>query len=296
MGCSYPLFAFRSEVVNPDTGKQGITFNRAKAYVRSVDDILELPCGQCIQCRLTHSRMWASRCLMEADLYMHNCFVTLTYSPKFLPKSGSLVKSDFQKFMKRLRKHYVGKRIRYYMCGEYGEKFSRPHYHACLFNHDFDDKYMWSCKKGMPVLYRSDTLEKLWPYGFSTVGEVTFESAAYVARYIMKKIPLSEYPQGLIPQYTAMSRRPGIASDWYDKYESDVFPSDKVVIKDGVYLKPPRYFDKKYSLTNEVDFDRIKEDRLAAAKVSPHRNPKRRHQIEMYKEKMLKVLKRSYEV
>jgi hypothetical protein len=123
----------------------------------------------------------------EAKMHPKNCFITLTYNNEHLPSDGSLNYEVFQLFMKRLRKKY-GKGIRFYMCGEYGDKLGRPHFHACLFGHDFADKKLWKTTDSKSKLYRSAELEKLWPYGFSSVGDVTFESAAYVARYIMKKV------------------------------------------------------------------------------------------------------------
>jgi hypothetical protein len=326
MGCSYPIFAFRSEEVNPDTGKQQITFDRAKAYVRSVDDILELPCGECLQCRLSRSRTWALRCLMESELYDHNCFITLTYNKANIParasecakcwitkeidgkrqkvrrscygQSDTLCIRDFQLFIKSLRKRFKNIKIRFFMCGEYGSLRFRPHYHACLFNFDFPDKEMWSYEKNGSILYRSSILESLWTKGYSTVGDVTFESAAYVARYILKKSfgkDATDAYKNKCPEFTTMSRRPGLSRGWYDLYSTDVYPNDFIVAKNGVRLKPPRYFDNIFSLTNKAEFDKIKSDRMTAARESPHNNPKRRHQIEEFKKEQVKLLKRSYE-
>ena len=118
-------------------------------------------------------------------MYDDNCFITLTYSNQHIPADGSLDVRVFQKFMKRLRKRF-GDGIRFYHCGEYGSLLGRPHYHACLFNFDFPDKYLWKENNGQK-LYRSPSLEELWPYGYSSIGTVTFESAAYVARYILKR-------------------------------------------------------------------------------------------------------------
>ena len=120
-----------------------------------------MPCGQCIGCRLERSRQWAIRCVHEASLWPDNCFVTLTFDDDNIISSGSLVKADFQKFMKRLRKRF-GKGVRYFHCGEYGDLLGRPHHHACLFNFSFPDRYLWSSSGGVN-LYRSPTLEELWP-------------------------------------------------------------------------------------------------------------------------------------
>ena len=218
-------------------------------------EAMEVACGQCLGCRLDRSRMWAMRIVHEASLYDDNCFVTLTYDPEHLPPGGSLVKQDFQKFMKRLRKRFPSRKIRYYHCGEYGDQLDRPHYHACLFNLCFDDLEFFSENNGCS-LFTSKTLQELWPYGFSTIGDLTFESAAYTARYCLKKVTGSlshdhylrcdEYGVAywLEPEYTTMSRRPGIGKDWYETYKSDVFPSDEVPVPgSGVYKKVPRYYE-----------------------------------------------------
>ena len=170
-------------------------------------------CGQCVGCRLERSRQWAIRCVHESQMHEQNCFITLTYSDEFLPENGSLQLKHFQDFMKRLRFH-VGGGIRFFHCGEYGEENGRPHHHAIIFNHDFADKKVWKTNNGV-VLYRSKILEELWPYGFATVGCVSFESAAYVARYITKKVNgdmADSHYLGREPEYITMSRRPGVIS------------------------------------------------------------------------------------
>uniref|UniRef100_UPI0040482461 rolling circle replication-associated protein n=1 Tax=Shewanella sp. TaxID=50422 RepID=UPI0040482461 len=183
MACFYPIKGWRPRLGNK------IVFNPAHGYA---DRPVTLPCGQCVGCRLEHSRQWAIRCVHEAQLHQDNCFITLTYNDDYLPENGTLVKRDFQLFMKRLRKKYPHA-VRYYQCGEYGSKTHRPHYHACLFGHDFKDKTLWQKGSDGTPLYISSSLQDLWSsdghsIGFSTIGTVTFQSAAYVARYIMKKI------------------------------------------------------------------------------------------------------------
>ena len=179
------------------TGKRSIVFSPNQGYR---DLPLEIPCGQCIGCRLERSRQWAIRISHEASLHEHNSFITLTYNNENLPKDLSLDVTHFQKFLKRLRAHTEdpdsdlypnilsqSKKPRFFHCGEYGEKFARPHYHACMFDLDFADQKHWKTINGNKH-YTSETLEKIWPFGFSTIGDVTFESAAYVARYVTKKI------------------------------------------------------------------------------------------------------------
>lgn len=215
----------------------------------------EVPCGQCIGCRLERARQWAVRCVHEAQMHDENCFITLTYNNDNLPEDKSVHKRHLQLFFKRLRRK-IGKELRYYACGEYGDRLGRPHYHACIFGVDFHDKthlrgsnYRWHrnhFKKGhVHDLYRSTLLEDRWPYGYSTVGELTFESAGYVARYCTKKITgekSKDHYGDKNPEFALMSSRPGIGYSWYQKYKTDVYPKDFFTIN-GVKNKPPRYYD-----------------------------------------------------
>ncbi len=205
-------------------------------------------------------------------MHDENCFITLTYNEQHLPPDGSLNKQHFQKFMKKLRNHAVPKKIRYYHCGEYGENLQRPHYHACLFGFDFNDKEFFQNKNGND-LYTSNTLNNIWNHGFSTVGNMTFETAAYCARYAMKKITgdaahthyeTFNITTGQIhkiqSEYTTMSRHPGIGKTWYDKYKNDLFPEDECVI-DGRIMKPPRYYAKIYQQEEPEKYEQMKINR-----------------------------------
>ena len=204
-------------------------------------------------------------------MHEDNCFITLTYNKKNLPHDGSLDKTHFQKFMKKLRKQ-ADHKIRYYQCGEYGENLQRPHYHACLFGHDFTDRQLFQNKNGND-LYISEQLDKTWNKGFATIGTMTFESAAYCARYAMKKITgddarahyetlnieTGELTQ-LQSEYTTMSRRPGLGKTWYDKFKDDLFPEDECVI-DGKILKPPRYYANLYEQEEPKQYEQLKKNR-----------------------------------
>lgn len=257
MPCYSLIPAYYGEIL--PSGKRAIVWDRRDAQLPQE---LSLPCGQCVGCRLERSRQWAVRCMDEASLYEENCFVTLTYSPEKLPKDGGLHKDEFQKFMKRLRKSESGKVIRYYHCGEYGEKLGRPHYHSILFNHDFDDKKVHSERNGFTT-FTSEKLDKLWGNGFCLIGSVTFESAAYVARYIMKKIngePAQAHYQGKQPEYTTMSRRPGIGAGWFSKYVADIFPDDEKIVN-GVSTRVPRYYDNLMEKSDSGLFKKIKSRR-----------------------------------
>lgn len=237
---------------------------------------IDLPCGQCIGCRLERSRQWAVRCMHEAQMHEDNAFLTLTYSDGWLPPGGTLVKKDFQDFMKRYRDYLSPRRISFYHCGEYGEQTFRPHYHALIFGHDFKDKKVYS-KERDDYIYTSETLDSLWKMGECKIGAVTFESAAYVARYVMKKVTGEQAKNhyfgvdkdtgecyDLLPEYATMSRNPAIGKRWLEKYQDDVYPRDEVIVR-GHITRPPRYYDTQYEKSQGTILGRIKGSRKASA-------------------------------
>lgn len=283
MPCLFPLQASFS--VRPD-GKKDISFSSAAAelFRQGVKPVagsyLSLPCGRCMGCRLERSRQWAVRIMHEAQLYEDNCFVTLTFDEKHLREqcpTGSLDRSHMQKFLKRLRRRFDHP-VRTYYCGEYGERLGRPHYHACLFNCDFADKAFWSMSGGFRY-YTSEVLSDLWPFGHSVISDLTFDSAAYVARYCTKKIvgkEAADHYQGRLPEFGQASLRPGIGSGWLDRYgASDVFPLDEVVVR-GVKCKPPRYYDKRLERDDPVRYEALKRARAERAEVKADDNSFRR--------------------
>jgi len=263
--CYSPLAGFKDRT----TG--GLTFDPDRAASR-----MKVACGSCLGCRLDASRTWATRITHEATLYDANCFITLTYREPwdcdekqyaegyYMPKNRSLNKKHFQNFMKKVRNRFPERTIRYYHCGEYGEQLQRPHYHAILFNLDFnEDKEFLKDKEGL-FIYTSPTLDSLWDYGFSSVGPVNWDTAAYCARYCMKKITgprshdhythIDEYGElhFLEPEYSTMSRggktkdgKGGIGKGWYEKWKNDVFPADEVPVggkRNMVLRGVPRYY------------------------------------------------------
>lgn len=265
MPCYHPLKAFRVA----DQNGFRVVFDDRGFSQRGRP--LDLPCGQCFGCRLERSRQWAIRCMHEAQMHESNCFITLTYKDECLPDDHSLHYEAFQKFMKRLRRK-VGA-VRFLMCGEYGEQYGRPHFHACIFGYDFPDKVHHVNLPSGSRLYRSDELSALWPYGFASVGAVTFESAAYVARYSMKKVKsvgmsalgmAEKYtyvlPTGEIisrrPEFGHMSLKPGIGASWFEKFKTDVFPGGKVVAR-GVESQAPRYYDKLLERLSPEEYDNM---------------------------------------
>lgn len=275
MPCYSPLHAYEGKL--QANGKRPTVWQERDSDGGARRDFC---CSQCVGCRLERSRQWAGRCMDEASLYHCNCFITLTYDDEHLPGNRSLDHRVFQLFMKKLRKRF-GANIRFYMAGEYGDKFRRPHYHALLFNHDFPDKELFTVRNGNR-LYTSAELQALWPNGFSSVGDVSFDSAAYVARYVMKKITgekavdhYVDHDTGelLKPEYSVMSKgrkaigTGGIGKGWYDKFKGDVFPSDEYVVR-GVISRPPRYYDNLFQLEDDGEFDLLKARRRAKAVYS----------------------------
>lgn len=201
----------------------------------------------------------------EASLHERNCFVTLTYDDKHLPYRGMLDYPAYQRFMKRLRKSAAPARPRFYMCGEYGPENMRPHYHACIFGLDFADKYKWRTSESGEALFRSPTLERLWPYGNCELGSVTFASAAYVARYCVQKVTghnaKAHYARrdedgdySLPPEFNHMSLKPGIGAGWLQKFEEEVYTFDHVIVN-GQECKPPKYYDRLFSRENPEEFE-----------------------------------------
>ena len=261
MTCVSPLKGWKDR----ETG--GITFRRENATEK-----MEVACGQCNRCRVDRARLWAVRIAHEGSLHEFdrgNCFVTLTYDREHLPADWSLRKSDFQKFMKRLRKA-KRHRIRFYHVGEYGNicrhripakecplcNVGRPHYHAILFNHRFDDLFAVGVKNGV-TQYSSHELVETWGKGMCHVGELNSKTANYVAGYCLKKITGvradDHYMQigddgecvWVQPEYATMSRRPGIGRQWIERYLTDVYPSDEVPVPGvGVRRGVPRYYDE----------------------------------------------------
>lgn len=262
MPCFHPLEGWRGA---PLAGQPtGIVFNRRA----STGIKMRVPCGQCIGCRLERSRQWAVRAMHEAKMHDHSCFVTLTYDPENIPLGGTLDRKAFPSFVKRLRKKVADRNLkegkavdylRYFHAGEYGKDTRRPHYHALIFGYDFPDKTKWSERSGNAV-FRSVELEETWGLGFCEIGSLTFQSAQYVAKYIVDKKNgtwAEEYYQGREPEFATMSRRPGIGRTWYDKWKDDVYPSDQVVI-DGRVSKPPAYYDRLLEAEDPQMFEAVR--------------------------------------
>lgn len=224
---------------------------------------------------------WKIRCIHEAQMWTHNCFITLTYARDRLPPNASLCKKDWQDFMKRLRAKVgpaqpptlhngVLMGPRYYMCGEYGPKEQRPHYHACIFGYNFLDRTPKGKSKSGQLYYFSDELTALWPHGRASVQDFTPETASYVSGYIMQAAlhpdQRAEYTDtGRIPPYNNMSLKPGIGELWYARFHKDITHHD-IAVAAGREHQVPKYYDKLSERYGHVDLEEVKSKRIASAK------------------------------
>lgn len=303
MPCYHPTNAWRSKEVNP-SGKRGLVFQRERGIEAAP---ITIPCGGCLGCRLDRARQWTLRLTHESKFHEQKAFLTLTYSDENLPPGATLVKKHHQDFLKRLRKKHGGK-LRYFLCGEYGERTNRPHYHAIIFGTDFADRVPHSTGSQGDPIYKSKILDEVWGLGHCYIGNVTPESCGYVARYIMKKVTgeqAEEHYQyvdvktGEIfhrqPEYINMSTRPGIGLDYYEKFKTDVFPSDYSILK-GKKMPVPKYYDRKLEQENPQLIEKIKRKRIARAKRNKADNtPDRLAAKKAVKQAQFTKLKRDFE-
>lgn len=270
-----------------------------------------ISCGQCLSCRVARSKEWTTRIMIEAMQYPHNYFVTLTYDEAHVPRGDfmysdgrveegqtNLCKSDVQAFMKRLLSNaqyrYKHQGIRRFICGEYGSQTDRAHYHIALFNMpDLSEELNVLRKRSGVTLYRSKLIEDSWKdklglsYGISSVGELNYTTASYIARYCVKKltepvkvtreleeyIKTSELPYSIRqPEFILPSRNPGLARDYFEQHRDDIYTYDKLVMqmKDhkALALKPPKYFDYLFDLDSPDKMKKIKQARKDAALAS----------------------------
>lgn len=239
-----------------------VTVNRRLSGEQRRLDTQMVGCGHCLGCRADQAREWAIRLTHEARWHEHAYFLTLTYDDDHLPQNGSLDPEHPTGFFKRLRRLYSGRRLSYYLCGEYGDKTERPHYHAVFCGAPLLDRDFLDRRDGATV-WTSPTIDSKWPYGFHEFTSVNFAAAAYVAGYVRKKVRKRDDPTHytrvdpstgelveLQPEYSRMSRRPAIGRRWIEQHWRDVYPRDYVVIEGREY-NPPRYYDRFMDLEDE---------------------------------------------
>lgn len=250
----------------------------------AIFNYIEIPCGHCLECRLEYSRMWADRCMLEAQDHKDNCFVTLTYDDPHLPlvdgvvpdtgevtKFKTLCKRDLQLFIKRLRKRLPEDvKIRYFACGEYGEQTLRPHYHLIIFGWkpDENDLHLLKMSNLGYAYYHSDFIKEVWPYGNNLVADCTWKTCAYVARYVVKKYKTDENPYKgteIVPEFVTMSRRPGIGLNWLLAHNVcyATFLNQYLSTEEGSQkISKNRYFDSYIEKLDPELFQEMKEVRI----------------------------------
>lgn len=268
MSCFHPIDCWRQDDTNvlafTDTPR------RRKHFIEK----LRVPCGKCIGCLLDKANDFATRCWCETKGWKNNCFITLTYNDDNLPENHELVKKDLQDFWKRLRYYEQGKEtwvnpqngkvenpIRYYACGEYGGKKGRPHYHACVFNWKPDDLKFYKKNHNGDSLYISKKLTKIWGKGFVIVGDLTYQSACYVARYVTKKMfkltKIYKY-LNIQQEFTTSSRCGGIGLKFWIENQQKITENKGINIKIGDKVKTkkiPKYFMRKWKETEDPNYE-----------------------------------------
>ncbi len=281
MPCYSPLEGYK------DLTTGGLVFDKKNAHTK-----MEVACGQCLGCRVDHRLMWSIRIIHESSMHVSdhgNSWATLTYreassctdeqfnKAHYVPKDYSLRPSHVSDFIRSLRRANKDHKIRYFYCGEYGDENQRPHYHICIFNHSFNDQYLWKDDEGL-YTYTSESLQKHWPYGFTTVAELNLRTAAYTAGYALKKITgkkaddhylrCNEHGEAfwLLPEYIRMStgnalgKHQGLGASFYEKYETDIFPSDTSPVPGhGEFELVPRYYQNILAEQNPSMLESIKE-------------------------------------
>lgn len=239
-----------------------------------------ISCRKCIGCRLDYSRDWANRGYLESKKSKNNYFVTLTYDDEHLPMDeeittskgitytrtddwkGNLRPSDLTKFIHDIRQYYYRERgktgIKYLACGEYGTKNQRPHYHIIFFDCPFESKDFYNARLIEHEYYwQNKIIEKYWTKGISNVSEASWNTIAYVARYVTKKAYGDQAEderaaKGQIAEFIRVSK--GIGKDYWDKNKEKILQTDSITIKNGKGVhqcKPPKYFTRLLKKENE---------------------------------------------
>lgn len=298
MGCNSPKTAWTITDAKTDAGKMVVRFDEPSESLQKHANFrwLEIPCGECLGCRMRYSEEWAARITEELKVQPRAMFLTLTYNNEHLPikevvdgKTGEIIAGNplepkhLELFWKKLRawakrnEERLGEtKIRYYCAGEYGGKSMRPHYHAAIFGlspFDLDDlRHLKNNHRG-DELYTSETMEGIWGKGFVTIGHLEGASAAYIARYMLKKQKGPKAKAGykaaaLVPEFTRVSNRKGIGYDWYQEKKELVWAEDRVNLLLGgkvKKIKPPRYYEKLLEREDPSRLLEIKEARYEAA-------------------------------
>lgn len=282
MSCLHPLKAYQVLGKKTKNGKSVIVFDKNKALQMGFAQEIQLPCGQCMECRLRRARDWSLRLIREKKEWPYSYFITLTYDEEHLHRVlsldhatgevieiSTLVKKDMQDFLKRYR-YYFGN-IKFFQAGEYGEISQRRHHHMIVFQEKpiEDMQFMFYNREKQPI-YKSEQIQSIWGHGIISIGEVTVESAGYVRRYITKKQTGNGkrmYEElGIEPEYTTMSN--GLGRKYYEKQKFTIYNTDEMIYNNfkgkRKSRKPPKAWDRLYEEEYPDDFYEIKLNRRNA--------------------------------
>jgi len=244
VACHHPFRMWRHN------GK--VTLRRPESDDR---EAVDMPCGGCLGCRMDRARSWAIRNRLELAYHEKACWTTLTYSDENLPAYRSIRRDHLSGYIKRLRARLSSEKIRFFGCGEYGERGGRPHYHAILYGIGGDET----------------SILKAWPFGHVGVHALTPSAIKYVAGYCAKKEGWhGEFREvldkstgelyGREAPFLLMSRRPGIGGEARKHFLS----WSRYAVMDGTKFPVPRYLHEAFKkdadpqLVEEVQFERWK--------------------------------------
>jgi len=271
MPCLTPLPAYRLE-------DGSISFRRDEPAAVSS---LVVPCKSCRWCRMDVARQWSVRAFHESLLTSASCFLTLTYSDDNLPHNGSLVRADLDDFCKRMREHclrVLGVRIRFFGCGEYGERSLRPHYHLIVFGASFTDGTVCGRSgSGVDVL-QSPTLDGLWGHGRAVFQSFNIYAAKYIAKYSLAKfdgdqaallLPVTDPDTGevlmRVPPFIKRPSRPALGIPFLERFTEDVYAYDEIVLPDGTTTGRVEAYDRWLAERDPERFEAVKDARLRSA-------------------------------
>lgn len=258
MACLSPIIAYLDSRCNP----RKVIFKEPETWslFGAPDGVraIQIPCGKCVLCRQSRAFEITVRAVAESRCYDFSSFITLTVDEERLHSVfpfNKLVRRPYQLFLKRLRKK-IGK-FRYLLCGEYGSRTGRAHYHLVIFGHRFIDGFVDSAGRWCS----SRVIAECWPYGLFAVDDVNSDRIAYVAGYQLKNDPAADDQD--FPQFVVWSRRPGLGFEWFSRYWSDMVRNGFTFSLNGrdVHLNG-RYFLSKLQLISPHAYDTIVSSRI----------------------------------
>lgn len=289
MSCNYPMIGIPDGKTKEGKTKYKMLGRYDRSLLETYRDAVKIPCGKCSGCRANKCREWADRMILELDHSQSAVFLTLTYDDPHLPvrinlSTGqvecTLNKRDLQLFMKRLRKHrlFRDRELRFYACGEYGKNTQRSHYHIILYNvelSDFPDLVPRGSNELGQQYYKSDILaNEIWKNGFCLVAPMSWNTCAYVARYVKKKdygLASDEYVERMRePEFSVMSRNPGIGM-YYPLEHPEFKEKSKYYFADqqgSIEVHFPKAFLNFLERTDPDFYEQIKEQRRNFAQDS----------------------------